>query len=159
MNDRSWTCKGWTSYNNNTFLCPFGPKRLGQKRLCAETSKGRDGLVPKGLVTICWILHLGRSPGTKDNTGQKICNKIVCFYDFSLIVWFLCHWISENSSVWSFTIDKFQIILYAFTGICRFSFKTCDHIYPTHISFRVMVIRILLLTGERGKRQPNSFQS
>ena len=29
----------------------LGPKRLGPKRLGAETSRGRNGLVPKRLVT------------------------------------------------------------------------------------------------------------
>ena len=31
----------------------LGPKRLGPKRLGAETSRDRNGLVPKRLVTKC----------------------------------------------------------------------------------------------------------
>ena len=30
----------------------LGPKRLGPKRLGAEKSRGRNGLVPKRLVTV-----------------------------------------------------------------------------------------------------------
>ena len=36
----------------------LGPKRLGPKRLGAETSRGRNGLVPKRLVTIRYSIVL-----------------------------------------------------------------------------------------------------
>ena len=47
----------------------LGPKRLGPKRLGAETSRGRNGLVPKRLVT-------GRNdPGIGFGAKRLVCAK------------------------------------------------------------------------------------